>query len=253
MKKPLGVAYAMKKNNAKKQQAKSEPRPSPETKVDDSQEVEQNDSKKSLPDDKWTSNGPTNAARKGPRTEPIKHPKMVPSKGFTAKLRSEEDHLMKTAPPEKTEGISEDKPKKMAEGGPISATFEHERPDEQLEAGAADDGMDDAVMAAEGGMMGEDEQSEMEHASIAAAIMAKHARKMMAEGGAVDIEQNQEDGEDHPDRPYESILKEHYGDDLDELDQPMDSNEHGHEISDEDAHDVVSKIMKKMRKSPIDR
>lgn len=90
----------------------------------------------------------------------------------------------------------------------------------------------------------EPEADEEKHASIAAAIMAKKA-KMMADGGEVDIESNEEEQPNMYDKRNAAVLKEHYGDDLNEMSQPMDSNEHGDDIE-SDLHDMVSKIRSKM-------
>lgn len=89
---------------------------------------------------------------------------------------------------------------------------------------------------------------EDEPKSMAEAIMRKRKAKMMAEGGMVDIEENgEEESADHFDAlNHEAAMKELY-DDEQISHQPMDSNEHGDELSDEDAHDMVSMIRKKLR------
>ena len=104
---------------------------------------------------------------------------------------------------------------------------------------------------AEGGMVHDEE--EIEHAaSIAGAIMAKRrSAKMMAEGGMVDIESNGMEEADPMDDMNEASLKENYDEELSDMDQPMDSNEHSEAI-DEDKHDMVSAIRAKMKmRSPI--
>lgn len=106
-------------------------------------------------------------------------------------------------------------------------------------------------MMADGGEV--DDEEEMEHdASIAGAIMRK---RKYAEGGEVDLDMNAEEEPNHEDDDsYEALQKENYSEEagLDEAKNPKDSSEHGHEISDEDAHDMVSKIRKLMSKrSPI--
>lgn len=127
---------------------------------------------------------------------------------------------------------------------------------------------DHMEMLAEGGMAEEDEDHD---ASIAAAIMAK--RRRMAEGGMingmdsiethededqVDLKRNAEEDANMEDQlSFNALRKENYSesDALDKADSPMDSNEHGHEI-DEDDHDedMVSKIRSMMkRRSPIVR
>jgi hypothetical protein len=69
----------------------------------------------------------------------------------------------------------------------------------------------------------------------------------MADGGMVDIEEN---GEEEPNAFYErnrEALKENYDDDMEDVTEPSDSNEHGDKLSDEDEHDgsMVDKLRKK--------
>ncbi len=123
--------------------------------------------------------------------------------------------------------------------------------EEHDEEGQDRQGPDDEAlhmkMMAEGGMM--DNEEEIEHAaSIAAAIMAKKRRKM-AEGGQVDIESN---GAEEPNAYYgrnEAALKENYDEDMEDVSQPEDSNEHSpeHDEEDVDDADIVSAIRRKMR------
>ena len=167
------------------------------------------------------------------------------------------------------------KMKKMAKGGHVSLEMGKmpEEDGEEHPAGLEED--DDqmrpsmseymASKFAEGGMADEEMEDE-KHASIAAAIMAKKARQMemesgsadedhaemYAEGGQVDLEKN--NAEEEPNQYYgknQAALKENYDQDMWSADDPMDSNEHGHDLPDEDAHDMVSKIRAKIKKSPI--
>lgn len=84
--------------------------------------------------------------------------------------------------------------------------------------------------------------------SMAEEIMMKHRAKKMADGGMVDIQENgEEDGSSpYDDMNEEAAMKELY-DDAQLSPQPEDSNEHGHDLSDEDAHDMVSMIRKKLK------
>lgn len=85
--------------------------------------------------------------------------------------------------------------------------------------------------------------------SMAQAIMRK--RKMMAEGGSVDIGSNGKEDPANPngydDQNEEAGLKELY-DDSQLMSDPMDSNEHGDILEDEDKDDgrMVSSIRKKL-------
>ena len=82
--------------------------------------------------------------------------------------------------------------------------------------------------------------------SIASAIMSKRKAKKMAEGGMVSLEDNSEEsGNTLDDLNFEALGKEQY-DDSQLGPDPMDSNEHGDNIS-SDAHDMISKIRSKMK------
>lgn len=193
-----------------------------------------------------------------PRLQPKKHPMMVKSDAFSAKLRDDEDdnsinHALSIEDADQDmeqepQGLEEDddqmKPSDseimsdmMAEGGMME---DEVRPDR---------GFGKVIIKnAKGGMI--DDEMDMDHEdSIAAAIMARKDR-MMAEGGQVDIDSN---NEEQPNGYYEqnedAVLKENYDKDMDDMSQPMDSNEHGHNLSDEDAHDMVSKIRSVMNKN----
>ncbi len=110
---------------------------------------------------------------------------------------------------------------------------------------------------AEGGEINLDEIEDEKHSSIAAAIMAKRDREkpgsdsdedkemMMAEGGQVDLEANNEEGPADAD-DLVAGKKEDYQDV--ELSQPLDSNEEGDEREDEseNKHDKISAIRRKM-------
>ncbi len=107
-----------------------------------------------------------------------------------------------------------------------------------------------------------DREAEIEHhASIAASIMAK---RRMANGGvvdtidaqheddaalpdgAVDIDDNGREIPNPMDHRNHDILSDNLDEDLMDVDQPMDSNEHGHSIE-KDKHDMVSAIRRKMK------
>lgn len=112
---------------------------------------------------------------------------------------------------------------------------------------------------AEGGMIDDEmdqpepEEEDEHDSSVAAAIMAK--RRKYADGGQVDLDDN---SMEHPNSYYNrnenAVLKENYDEDMEDMSQPMDSNEHADELEDEDSHDMVGKIMRKMKsRSPIAR
>lgn len=215
------MAYEMKKRQAKKKlNAKTEPKASPQEVVHDAKEIDQ------------VSKQP---ATKKPKIQMLAAGGMVSSSVVKPKRLDaygrplpEELHQIESMPPRKYEGMSTSK-----------------RPPE-------DEYMDDEMQPqfAEGGRVNSiDEQALEKHASIAAAIMAK--RKMMAEGGQVDIDEN---AEEQPNSFYkqneDAALKENYDSDMDDVSQPMDSNLHGDDI-DSDDHDMISQIRRKMSKKRV--
>lgn len=94
-------------------------------------------------------------------------------------------------------------------------------------------------------------ESEGHYDSVSSAIMARKRRaKAMADGGMVDLDENaREEPNNLDDMNYEALKKENYAEEhgLSELGQPEDSNEHGHELSDEDEHDMVTSIRNKIK------
>lgn len=103
----LAIAYSVKRKNSRKKMAegggvssaKHQQRPMPEQKFNDSKDVSQNSSKKSLPQDKWTDQPTLKQAQNKPKVQPISHPRMVPSNAFSARLYDKEGHLLERAKP----------------------------------------------------------------------------------------------------------------------------------------------------------
>lgn len=97
----------------------------------------------------------------------------------------------------------------------------------------------------------DDSDAEGHYDSIASAIMArKRKAKMMAEGGMVDLDENaQEEPNNLDDLNYEALKKENYAEEhgLSAMGSPEDSNEDGHDLSDEDKHDMVTMIRRKIK------
>ena len=264
---------------------KSETMASTEERDRDATEIKRTSDKKVDHMSKMTDTPDRSQARKGMRTTPIKHPSMVPTSAFSARLRSEEDELLRSAKP--NDGPQEEPPKhrdeeeadksgrsspdlklkKMAKGGLINedVPMHDAEEDDQMDPKGLESDDDEmspekgafmaGKMMAEGGEVDAEHEEELEHhASVAAAIMAKNRdMKMMAEGGQVDIESNEMEAPEHEtmDDRDESILKEHYGDDMNEMHEPKDSNEDSDSIE-SDKHDLVARIRAKMRlKSPM--
>lgn len=216
----LAVAYSV-KSKAKKPKkmaeggtvsAANEKRPSTQTEENDKASVSRNSGNKPANQDSWSSRPDIKQSTKGPKTTPIKHPKMVPQSTYTTRIRSEEDTLQSSAsvnngpqiqPPKHDDEEGPDrqgpstpalKMKKMAEGGLINnkvsmakAEEDHaEHPagleEDNDQIGDKDAMNDHMTMLAEGGIAHEmddvptEEADEERHNSIAAAIMAKKAR-----------------------------------------------------------------------------
>ncbi len=89
--------------------------------------------------------------------------------------------------------------------------------------------------------------------SIADAILAKKRKaKMMAEGGQVDLSRNADEDLNFEDQQsFKAGRKENYSESegLEQLDSPMDSNEHSPEHEEMDIHDkdIVESIRRKKR------
>lgn len=79
--------------------ASNERRPMPNERDNDSHMVSQNSGKKPASQDGWTDRPDIKQSTKGMKVTKIKHPKMVPQSGYTARLRDEEDDLQDTASP----------------------------------------------------------------------------------------------------------------------------------------------------------
>lgn len=222
--KDLSVAYEIKKKNSKKKSnessAKAEKRPMPEDKHNDSKQIAKNE--------------PEMKAIPKPKIVQIKNPSLMGNPKFSVKTREELDaeHQMQSMPPKKYEGMSSNK-----------------RPPE-------DDYMSDQVQMLAGGGEVEDpnlkenyndmaqlEQMEEQHASLAAAIMAK--RQKMAEGGMVDLTLNQKPQPGIADDLNKEALKH----DMEKMpSQPLDSNKLGDELEDADEYSMISQIRAKMAK-----
>lgn len=114
--------------------------------------------------------------------------------------------------------------------------------------------IDDMEDSREMDMLDQSEEGEMDGVpkSIVDAIRMK---KRMAKGGMVeshdvDLQENSNEDLNLEDQlSYEAARKDTYYDIDDQADeQPMDSNEHGDDLPDEDAHSMISAIRRKMRK-----
>lgn len=74
-------------------------------------------------------------------------------------------------------------------------------------------------------------------------------KRRMADGGEVDLDHNSDTELNNEDQmSFDAARKRTYYDAKSQMeDQPMDSNEHGDDLKDEDEHDMVDSIRKKMK------
>lgn len=89
-------------------------------------------------------------------------------------------------------------------------------------------------------------EAEGHYGSVAEAIMAKK-RKKYADGGMVDLDENAREEPNNEDQmSYEALKKENYSEDagLEQMGSPMDSNERGRDLPDEDMHDGAKSMDK---------
>ena len=165
-----------------------------------------------------------------------------PTGPFSVKSRKQLDDEQHQRMMEDHSKINELEPMKDAEEDNVQHPEGLESDNDQMKPS------EEEIMAdhfAEGGEVESPEMEEaIEHAaSIAAAIMSK--RKMMAEGGEVELEHNAEEEPNNADEMnMDALGKENYSESegLDELDQPEDSNEHGHKLEDEHDKSIAGRI-----------
>ena len=88
--------------------------------------------------------------------------------------------------------------------------------------------------------------SEEAHNSVADAIMAKRQKP---DNDVIDITQNAQEEPNQFRKANEEALKENYDDDFKDLEQPMDSNEHGDTLEDSEMHSKskAERIMARMK------
>lgn len=125
------------------------------------------------------------------------------------------------------------KKKKMADGGMVPNLKENYDEDKNLE------GLREPQSEIDEELEEESKSNPSLNESIADKIMKK---RKMAQGGMVDPDLTES-------IEFEKINKDavHSLDDEEDLSQPLDSNEHGNDLSDEDEKDMVSIIMKKLK------
>lgn len=133
----------------------------------------------------------------------------------------------------------------MAKGGMIKPQ-NMSRPDKGFGAIIAKDDMDDQP---------EGEEMKDKKASLAAILMSMKKAKKMADGGMVDIDENNEEQPNMYDEQNEEALDWDMDSQMADFPQPENSNEHGMDMDNADhEEDLVAAIRRHMRKkSPMDR
>jgi hypothetical protein len=220
-----GMAY---KNDSAKTQA----RPMPEERDNDSKEISENSMKKAPHNDSWTDRPDMPQARKGLKTSKIKHPKMVPNSPFTARLRDEEDDLEMSAAP---------------------ASPEEQPPERDNEEGADRQGPESKdlklKMMAHGGMSGSKDMEDAEHAELAEHVSREYGAG--PEEDRVEHPAGLEEDDDQMRLPEEEYMAGHFADggsihhEMDE--QPEDEAMLDHAAS------VAAAVMSRMKRRQMAR
>lgn len=236
-KQALAISYDVKRKNARKKMAeggavsaKAEKRPMPDQTANDAAMASRNSSKAPL---MAPANWDQNPMIPKPKTQAIKHPRMVPSNAFSVRMRDEEDHLQSSAavndgpqeqPPKhdneempNRQGPKVHPMKMMAKGGNVSMEMgagpeadsaEHpaglESDNDQM-APKSDEYMAGYMEAknkyAAGGMIDEDEASMPENqdsqnyapAQSEAEVDEEEARLRKADGGMIDLDEMEDE------------------------------------------------------------
>lgn len=271
-----GMAY---KNDS----AKTESRPMPSERDNDAKSVSHNSGNKPAHNDSWTDNSTITQAQKPSKT-PLARPALRGSDAFSVRYRDEIDednNRMTSMPPESDkalppsrdneEGPNRQGPKvsdmasehsngKMPYNKAIEdqyaedmAAAEMKKTQSYANGGvvsfkASEDYMAEhpAGLESDNDMMG-DEDAMLDHfadGGIAESVM----KRRYAEDGQVDLDANAEEGPaDLEDLNADAAMKENYSESegLEDLTSPEDSNEHGHDLPDEDSHDMVETIRRR--------
>lgn len=126
-------------------------------------------------------------------------------------------------------------------------------PDKHLKPMYAEGGNVDLEQAHMSNPSNSKEEDMYDSMSLAEQIM--HKRRMLAQGGQVDDSEadimsngstTERASKFYPDE-FQDALKENYDGDMEDVSQPQDSNEDSRELSDEDSHDMVEQIRRKMK------
>lgn len=220
-KQDLAIAYSIQRKNRKKManggpvSAKAESRPMPDTLGADSKSVRMNSGKKPLSHADWLDRSTVEAAQRPSPAKPVKLKDFGSDDEIEHKLMRDEQDLIRSKAP------------MYAKGGAVTT-------DDYAES-----------------MIDQDEDmgnEDLKQASLVSRIIDKKLR--FADGGQVDLSRNADEDFNNEDQmSFDALRKENYSETpgLDQLDQPEDSNLKGHDLSDEDEHDMVSSIIRKIR------
>lgn len=102
----LAIAYSVKRKSPKKKMAEggeisanNERRPMPEDRYNDARSVSRNSAKAAPRHGDRVLEDTSGPAHNNQKTQPIKHPKMVPQSAYSVRMRDEEDHLQESEAP----------------------------------------------------------------------------------------------------------------------------------------------------------
>lgn len=237
-------------------EASSEKRPMPESEYNDRGSISRNRAKHALVGDDWTDNT-------GDASRESSYPQRKQDTDFVSERRTsiddayteEDEHMLRGAKTRHADEITANTEKRANEdsndqdGRDLDMDHKYSMADEE------EDNNPSLKMSrmARGGMidMDEDDLDEDHSASPRSlAMIVMKRRKMLAEGGQVDLERNSEEDLNNEDQmSFDAGLKEQY--DLSQLDeQPEDSNEHGDDREDDEENklDMIDAIRRKMKR-----
>lgn len=258
----LAIALNVARKNKRKKMAQGgsvkdtaagEDRPMPDSRYDDSHQVSRNSGKKPPHDDSMTSTPERKQASQGVSIS-LSTPSERGSDSLAERQKKakqmEADMDMSMSPASPEEQPSESMDEDMHAGDAASPDEVDPHSGESEQDMMRRHAMERAKFS-DGGRVDmdmDDEMGEDRPATMAEAIMRKRSmRKRFADGGMVDLEENsKEQKNNEDDYSFDALMKESY--DLDQLSpQPKDSNEHGDDLSDADSHDHIDMMRRKIK------
>ncbi len=245
-KQSIAIAYAVKRQAAKKKKmaeggelsAKTEPEASIDLKQKRDLDMLMGHATKGPPElDARDEDHVTEDSEDAREFEMSKRKKMA--KGGEVDFKTERRTSIDEAGTMRDENMLDDKPTMHAAERRAGSTTRHDE-DER-------DAMEMGMLSAKGQPDSYSKDGIIRYAKggIIDAIMSK---RKMASGGEVDLQDNSDEQLNKEDQlSYKAARSKTYYDDSQISDQPEDSNEHGRVLSDEDEHDLVSQIRRKIK------